>query len=250
MSKFIVNLRNYERPYYYNGRKTKYSVTFDGRVFNKKTNKEVAYAENSNGYLTFGTSDVKNGLKGPKMVHRFVAETFIPNPENKRTVNHKDNNRKNNRADNLEWMSQSENIRYALKQNRLYIAKGEENKNCKYSDEKIRQVCELLQAGYRNKDIADMTGVQKHYISSIRNREWRKDISRDYVWDTIAFKDRHGENAANASITEKQAREICKLIKQGKGNKEIADIVGCKWYNVRNIRNGSAWKYISDQFDI
>ena len=113
MSKFIVNLRNYERPYYYNGKKTKYSVTFDGRVFNKKTNKEVAYAENSNGYLTFGTSDVKNGLKGPKMVHRFVAETFIPNPENKKQINHKDGNKSNNDSSNLEWCTNSENTKHA-----------------------------------------------------------------------------------------------------------------------------------------
>ena len=226
-----------------------YEISDKGEIKNSRTGKIRKLRVKKNGYIDI---DLYKPGQPPvwKRVHILVAETFIPNPENKRTVNHKDNNRKNNRADNLEWMSQSENIRYALKQNRLYIAKGEENKNCKYSDEKIRQVCELLQAGYRNKDIADMTGVQKHYISSIRNREWRKDISRDYVWDTIAFKDRHGENAANASITEKQAREICKLIKQGKGNKEIADIVGCKWYNVRNIRNGSAWKYISDQFDI
>lgn len=44
-----------------------------------------------------------------RWTHRLVAETFIQNPENKRTVNHKDWNPKNNNIDNLEWMTDWEN---------------------------------------------------------------------------------------------------------------------------------------------
>lgn len=45
-------------------------------------------------------------------VHRLVALAFIPNPENKKTVNHKDGNRLNNAADNLEWATQEEQNRH------------------------------------------------------------------------------------------------------------------------------------------
>jgi hypothetical protein len=40
-----------------------------------------------------------------KFVHRLVAETFIPNPDNLPYIKHKDGNKENNRADNLEWVS-------------------------------------------------------------------------------------------------------------------------------------------------
>jgi len=56
----------------------------------------------------------KNSKKYSIRVHELIAKTFIPNPKNKRTVNHKDLNKENNSVDNLEWATNLENMRHAF----------------------------------------------------------------------------------------------------------------------------------------
>lgn len=55
------------------------------------------------------------GAKDNYLIHRMVAEVFIPNPDNKPCVNHKDGNKHNNCVDNLEWVTYEENSQHAVK---------------------------------------------------------------------------------------------------------------------------------------
>jgi hypothetical protein len=60
----------------------------------------------------------KNGKNYVRKLARLVAEAFIPNPEKKEQVNHKDNNPLNNKISNLEWMTFEENKNYKVSQGR------------------------------------------------------------------------------------------------------------------------------------
>ena len=94
-----------------------YQVSNLGRVksleneFSKKQ-KIRKLTRRKNGYLKLQLH--KNGVKKTIEVHRLVAEAFIPNPDNKPQVNHKNCNREDNRLENLEWCTIKENVTYIL----------------------------------------------------------------------------------------------------------------------------------------
>lgn len=84
-----------------------YHINQKGVIYNKKTGViKSPYVNKSNGYLYVDL--YKNNKSHKKPIHRLIAETFIPNPENKPTVDHINGNRKDNSIENLRWATYSE----------------------------------------------------------------------------------------------------------------------------------------------
>lgn len=84
-----------------------YKVSNFGNVYSVRNNKIITKNVHRNGYVSVWLG--VDGKFSTPSLHSLVAKAFVPNPHNKRYVNHKDGNKQNNRADNLEWVTPSEN---------------------------------------------------------------------------------------------------------------------------------------------
>lgn len=89
----------------------KYQISIFGNVRNKETSTVLKPCMSGWGYLQVPLRN--DSTRCNKYIHRLVAEAFIPNPENKPQVNHKNGLKSDNRCNNLEWVTYGENEKHA-----------------------------------------------------------------------------------------------------------------------------------------
>lgn len=107
----------------------------------------------------------KDGVECTRVLHRLLAIAFIPNPENKPCVNHKDGNKHNYRLENLEWVTHSENTRHAVKNGLRNTSKGENHCRAKITEALAR---EIKKDTRKVRAIAEAYGLGTSLVEGIR----------------------------------------------------------------------------------
>jgi arginyl-tRNA synthetase len=130
---------------------TKYYIDDTGNVysmssyFNRKTGREVLREKKTTINKKRGYVYVRTRTKNYQL-HRLVASVFLDNPENKKTVNHKNGDKTDNRIENLEWATFKENSVHAKEKGLSHHLKKNEG-NIKYSNKQCQDVLERIKSG-------------------------------------------------------------------------------------------------------
>ena len=134
-----------------------YKITYNGMVYSYVKNKFLKPGLGGVGYLTVSLNHKSHSI------HSLVANAFLPNPLNKRTVNHKDGNKLNNHLSNLERATNGENNKHAVDTGLRKI---------KCTPEMIAEVLDLHIKADKNfgaKSLAKKFNVNKSTIHDILN---------------------------------------------------------------------------------
>jgi hypothetical protein len=118
----------------------------------------------------------KDGKKYPRLVHRLVAQAFIPNPNNEPIINHIDSDPANNHISNLEWCSHQHNSIHAYENglNKPPLQSGSKNSNAKLTDIDVLKMRDLFLSGSSIVNVASMFSVGYSCAWSIvKNRTWK-----------------------------------------------------------------------------
>jgi len=144
-----------------------YSVTKNGEIYAHKRNHFLRQILINTGYKQLDLC--KKNIRKKKKIHRLVAETLLPNPENKPFVNHINGIKTDNRLENLEWVTSKENNSHA-------------------------ETLGLLQ--------------ERHKIVSIKRRKLNKEEVQ-YALSLKLFKHTYKEIAQILKVSREVARKVC-----------------------------------------
>jgi hypothetical protein len=136
-----------------------YEVSNLGRVKNTNSRK-ILRANIKSGYYNICLTN--SNYRKTCRVHRLIAIAFIPNPENKSDVNHKDKDKLNNKLSNLEWMTRKENNSH---KSQTLIYKSNKNKPLLRIDSDTNEIIEK----YDSIELAGIWAYNNHFTKTAHN---------------------------------------------------------------------------------
>jgi|SRR5690554_3424155 len=115
-----------------------------------------------------------NGKPTKLLVHRLVAEAFVPRIQGADVINHKDGDKENNLPGNLEWCTYSHNNEHALETG-LSRSYGETHYAALLTEEEVRQIRLRARRGEYHRDIASAFGIARQTVTKIvGGKAWRR----------------------------------------------------------------------------
>ena len=156
--------------------KEHYQISTFGRIKSlKKCHEKILKPfVDKDGYLSIALS--KDGKVRKFKVHRLVAQAFIPNPDGKPQINHRDGNKMNNHVDNLEWNTDRENNLHAIKTG---LRPYQRNDNRALTDEQVawcRKVHIPFDNEFGSTALAKKFGISQPAMNAILHGKTYKDV--------------------------------------------------------------------------
>ena len=143
----------------------------DGRAYSY-TEKIRKLTLRPDGYLCISASE--KDMSEIILVHRAVGLAFIPNPENKKFINHKNGVKIDNRAVNLEWSTAKENVNHAFNAGLMNPTKGSSNHFAKLTEAEVLAVRKLFKDGVSPKEISVALNIGYRNVYHIcSGQTWR-----------------------------------------------------------------------------
>lgn len=148
-----------------------YEVSNLGRV--RRNGKILKPTKGRDGYLRVDLR--KNGTRRDSLVHRLVAQTFIPNPSNFPCINHKDEDKTNNCLDNLEWCDHKYNNNYGTRNKRISLSQFKPVLQFDKSGNFIAEYESGIEASRK-------TGINRHDISQCCLGLYHHKSAGGFIW--------------------------------------------------------------------
>jgi hypothetical protein len=208
----VSNLgRLYRLPHY-----TRIGRYYEEKMMNQYTNHK--------GYIQVYLC--KDGKKFTTLIHRLIAQVFIPNPENKPQINHINGIKTDNRIENIEWCTNSENQLHAFRTGLKTFPTGELNSNTDLTEEEVNNIINEYNLGEKLPTLSKKYSINlsilrsiiygtswTHHSDSIKKRDDRKFWSEDHAKNSLISKFNNKSRMGAISIAQytKEGKELAKF---------------------------------------